>query len=109
MKRTHNLYRVSTMKQVDINKDDIPMQRIACNRFAEEQGWVVTKEYEEKGVSGFKVSANERDAIQELKDAALRGNFEVLCVPRMAHNLAVKVRYGGWQLPTISQAQGCPP
>ena len=28
--------------------------------------------------------------------------------PRMARNLTVKVRYGGWQLPTISQAQGCP-
>jgi len=26
----------------------------------------------------------------------------------MPRNLAVKVRYGGWQLPTISQAQGCP-
>jgi len=30
------------------------------------------------------------------------------CAPRMAHHLTVQVRYGGWQLPTISQEQGCP-
>ena len=80
MKRTHNLYRVSTKKQVDIVKDDIPLQRIACNQFAEQKGWIVTKEFEEKGISGFKVSAAKRDAIQDLKEAALRDEFDVLLV-----------------------------
>ena len=35
MKRVNCLYRVSTKKQVDIVKDDIPMQRTACREFAE--------------------------------------------------------------------------
>lgn len=61
-------------------KDDIPMQRIACREFAERQGWTVVIEKEEKGISGFKVSASKRDAIQELKDSALKGEFDVLLV-----------------------------
>ena len=67
MKRVYALYRVSTKKQVDVTKDDIPMQRLACREFVKEQGWHLTKEFEEKGVSGFKVSAKDRDAIQDLK------------------------------------------
>ena len=78
--RVHVLYRVSTKKQVDKQKDDIPMQRIACQQFAEEKGWVITKEFYEKGVSGFKVSAKDRDAIQDLKEAALNKEFDVLLV-----------------------------
>ena len=65
--RVHVLYRVSTKKQVDKQKDDIPMQRIACQQFAEEKGWVITKEFYEKGVSGFKVSAKDRDAIHNFE------------------------------------------
>ena len=60
MKRVNALYRVSTKKQVDVTKDDIPMQKIACHEFAERQGWTITKEYSEKGISGFKVSAEDR-------------------------------------------------
>ncbi len=80
------LYRISTKKQVIKNyengvaKDDIPMQRQACREFAERQGWTVVREYEEKGVSGFKVSANDRDAIQDLKRDALEGKFDILLV-----------------------------
>ena len=81
MKRVSTLYRVSTKGQVDVVKDDIPMQRIACHEFADRMdGWVIVKELEEKGVSGFKVSADDRDAIQELKDSALKGEFDVLLV-----------------------------
>lgn len=76
----YNLYRVSTTKQVDKVKDDIPMQREACRDFAKRMGWTVGKEFLEKGVSGFKVSATDRDAIQELKAAALRNEFQVLLV-----------------------------
>ena len=47
----YNLYRVSTTKQVDKVKDDIPMQREACREFAQRMGWTVGKEFLEKGVS----------------------------------------------------------
>ena len=84
MKRVYCLYRVSTKKQVDRNaknENDIPMQRTACHEFADaQQGWEIVEEYSEKGVSGYKVSAQDRDAIQELKEAALAGKFDILLV-----------------------------
>ena len=80
IKKAYCLYRVSTKKQVDKLKDDIPMQKIACHEFAEKQGWLIEKEFFEKGVSGFKVSANDRDAIQDLKEAAINKEFNVLLV-----------------------------
>ena len=55
MKRVYCLYRVSTAQQVDVVKDDIPMQRIACHDFAARMGWTILVEKEEKGISGFKV------------------------------------------------------
>ena len=69
MTRVECLYRVSTKGQVD--HDDIPMQRIECRKFAEQQGWNIIKELCEKGVSGFKISADDRDAIQELREDAM--------------------------------------
>ncbi|MGN1409137.1 MAG: recombinase family protein, partial [Eubacteriales bacterium] len=87
MKRVYALYRVSTAKQVDrvaygnSTKDEIPMQKIACHEFSESQhDWEIIREFEEKGVSGFKVSAENRDAIQDLKEAALHNEFDVLLV-----------------------------
>ncbi len=80
-KRVCCLYRVSTKKQVDKEKNDIPMQRGACHEFAGQQrGWVIVKEFEEKGVSGYKVSASDRDAIQDLKQSAVNDEFDVLLV-----------------------------
>ncbi|MCL2488113.1 MAG: recombinase family protein [Oscillospiraceae bacterium] len=79
-KIAYTLYRVSTKKQVDKDRDDIPMQKQSCCEFAEKQGWIVGKEFEEKGISGYKVSAENRDAIQDLKDAATHGEFDVLLV-----------------------------
>ena len=79
IKTVYCLYRVSTKGQVD--KDDIPMQKQECREFAERQsGWIIKREFMEKGVSGFKVSANNRDAIQELRAAAERHEFDVLLV-----------------------------
>ena len=78
MKIVYCLYRVSTKGQVD--HDDIPMQRTACRAFAEKMGWTVCKELYEKGVSGYKVSAQERDAIQDLKTAAKKREFDILLV-----------------------------
>lgn len=81
MKRVYCLYRVSTKKQVDKNENDIPMQKTACHEFCKRQKeWTIVKEFSEKGVSGFKVSADERDAIQELKEAALKNEFDILLV-----------------------------
>ncbi len=80
MNRVYTLYRVSTKQQVDRVKDDIPMQREACHEFADRMGWTIDKEFLEKGVSGFKVSASDRDAIQDLKAAALNKEFDILLV-----------------------------
>lgn len=71
-------YRVSTKGQVD--HDDIPMQKIECRKFCAQHGWRVVLEKAEKGVSGSKVSASKRDAIQELKTEAERDNFDILLV-----------------------------
>ena len=77
-KRVYCLYRVSTLGQVD--KDDIPMQKQCCREFAERQGWTILKEFSEKGVSGFKTSAKDRDAIQEIQQDAAEGKFDILLV-----------------------------
>ncbi len=77
-KRVYCLYRVSTKGQVENN--DIPMQKQVCHEFAERMGWEIVKEFAEKGVSGFKVSASDRDAIIEIKVAAERREFDILLV-----------------------------
>lgn len=71
-------FRVSTKGQVD--HDDIPMQKIECRKFCADRGWRVVLEKAEKGVSGSKVSASKRDAIQELKGEAEKGNIDILLV-----------------------------
>lgn len=84
MKRVYCLYRVSTKKQVDKdgnNQNDIPMQKKACHDFAGWQDeWVILKEFAEYGVSGYKVSAQDRDAIQDLQAAAENHEFDILLV-----------------------------
>ena len=78
-KRVNCLYRVSTIGQVE--KDDIPMQRQFCREFiASHTDWVLQNEFYEKGVSGFKKSAKERDAMQELQQEAVAGSFDILLV-----------------------------
>jgi DNA invertase Pin-like site-specific DNA recombinase len=70
---------VSTPGQVE--KDDIPMQKQSCHEFvAKNADWKIVNEFSEKGVSGFKVSAKDRDAIQELQKAAIEEKFDVLLV-----------------------------
>lgn len=78
MKRVYCLYRVSTKGQVD--KDDIPMQRLACQEFAQIQGWDIVGEFSEKGVSGYKISTQDRDVVQQIKADALMGKFDILLV-----------------------------
>ena len=80
MKRVLCLYRVSTLGQVD-PKDDIPMQRRECEAFiALHDDWKFAGERLEKGVSGYKLSANKRDAIIEIRGMAERKEFDVLLV-----------------------------
>ena len=79
MVRVYALYRVSTVGQVD--HDDIPMQRMACQEFVErQQDWEITEEFYEKGVSGYKVKTENRDAIMQIKQAAIAEKFDVLLV-----------------------------
>ena len=77
-KRVCCLYRASTPKQVE--KDDIPMQKQRCHEFAEQMGWDIVREFSEKGVSGFKISAKKRDAIQEIQREATLKTFDILLV-----------------------------
>ena len=77
-KRVYALYRVSSAGQVE--KDDIPMQKQYCREFADAQGWEIAQEFSEKGISGFKVSAKDRDAIQEIQQDAAAGKFDILLV-----------------------------
>ena len=79
MKRVICLYRVSTLGQVD--HDDIPMQRLACREYAASHpDWEIVDEISEKGVSGYKISTNARDAIVEIKKRAVLHQFDVLLV-----------------------------
>ena len=79
MKRVICLYRVSTVGQVD--HDDIPMQKKACREYVEQHpDWEIVDEISEKGVSGYKVSTNARDAIVEIKKQAITHQFDVLLV-----------------------------
>ena len=77
-------YRVSTKGQVDHN--DIPMQKIKCRKFAQQQGWRVVMEKAEKGISGSKVSASKRDVIQELRQEAGNGSFDILVLALAAND-----------------------
>lgn len=77
-KRVYCLYRVSTKGQVE--KDDIPMQRQRCHEFVAQQGWTIVREFSEKGVSGYKISAKDRDAIQEIQKDAAMDKFDILLV-----------------------------
>ena len=81
MKRVMCLYRVSTKGQVDRMTDDIPMQRRECMDFIKRmEDWTFCGERVEKGVSGYKVSAEKRDAILEIRALAEKKKFEVLLV-----------------------------
>lgn len=79
MKRVLCLYRVSTVGQVD--HDDIPMQKVACREFIEQnKDWVLVDEVFEKGVSGYKTRTADRDALTEIKAKATARKFDILLV-----------------------------
>ena len=72
------LYRVSTKYQVENN--DIPMQRKECRAFCQRKGWQLYREIHEKGISGYSISLDDRDAIQEIKAAAIQHEFDIFLV-----------------------------
>lgn len=79
IKRVGCLYRVSTLKQVE--KNDIPMQRISCGNFIKSHdNWKLTKEYIELGVSGYKLSESKRDVLQDIKRDVLNKEIDILLV-----------------------------
>lgn len=83
-KRVATLYRVSTKKQLDTSghgAGDIPTQKKACETFIDSHsGWALTEEYYERGISGFKKKASERDVLQQVISDAKHGKFDVLLV-----------------------------
>lgn len=77
------LYRVSSTGQLYRTKEneaDIPMQRLECRRFAEQMGWNIIYEFQEEGVSGHKVRAEQRDKIQKVKELAKQKKFDIFLV-----------------------------
>ena len=77
------LYRVSSTKQLyhDANDEaDIPMQRLRCRAFAEQNEWTIVCELQEEGISGHKVRAENRDKVQMIKDYALKQKFDIFLV-----------------------------
>lgn len=75
------LYRASSKQQTDRNNDfDIPLQKEILRPFIQGKGWELVKEFVEGGISGFKVSANDRDAVQEIKQMAVRHEFDILVI-----------------------------
>lgn len=80
LKRVWCLYRVSSKKQVNTD-DDIPMQRRACHEFVRNKtDWEITNELSEKGISGWAKKADERDALNTIKQGAINNEFDVLLV-----------------------------
>ncbi len=79
MKRVGCLYRVSTKKQTYNN--DIPVQKKACRRFIKTKAdWIITKEYMELGVSGYKLEGKDRDVLQNIKKDVENNEIDILLV-----------------------------
>jgi site-specific DNA recombinase len=80
MKKVWTLYRVSTKGQVN-DDNDIPMQKEACKQFiSTKEDWVFDREFYERGVSGWKVSAEDRDELIKIKNGAEKRQFDILLV-----------------------------
>ena len=69
-----------TNKLADSVEDEIPMQRKFVLDKAQKSGLNVIKIFTEGGISGYKVSQDDRDAIQAIKEMARRKEFNILYV-----------------------------
>lgn len=79
-KRVWCLYRVSTKQQL-YDGEDIPVQERVCRDFVKRQpNWEITRELYERGVSGWKTRTEDRDALNDIKNGAIKGEFDILLV-----------------------------
>lgn len=74
------LYRASTRQQIDKDNNDIPTQKKIVRNFIWEKKWDLVREFVEGGISGYKISSNERDALQTIKAMAINKEFDILVV-----------------------------
>ncbi len=74
------LYRVSTVNQVKSGEEPIPAQQLAIKNYCEEKNYNIIKEYFETGISAFKNSALDRDAIHDVLRDAKTGLFNILLI-----------------------------
>ena len=86
-------YRVSTDKQ-GAEGDDIPMQSSQCHAFAEQKGWVITREITEK-ISGYKTNIEDRETLKILKQGAAEGKYDILLVYH-SDRLGRQMEYSLW-------------
>ena len=73
-------YGKQVLERIGADEELISMQRKACHDFAAKMGWVIVGEEQETGVSGYKVSADDRDKLQLIKKYAEQGKFDILLV-----------------------------
>lgn len=75
------LYRASTKAQTDKeNNNDIPTQKKIVQDFVFNKGWNLVREFTEGGVSGYKISEKNRDALQNIKIMATNNLFDILVI-----------------------------
>ena len=54
--------------------------RKACHEFAERKGWTIVREEQETGVSGFKVSAADRDEYVSVRQLQKKDSYELIFI-----------------------------
>ena len=75
------LYRASSKGQTDKeNNNDIPTQKKIVQDYIYQKGWNLVREFTEGGISGFKVSEKNRDALQTIKTMAMNNEFDILVI-----------------------------
>lgn len=56
------------------------MQQTVYCAFAKKQGWEIIREFTEKGISGYKSTLNERNALRLIREDAYLRKFDILLV-----------------------------
>ncbi len=118
--RIATLLRLSTKRQAirqgKEDEPDIPAQRQAISDFlATKPDWVHVKEYQETGISAFKVSADDRDVLQDAMRDARAGQWKALVVfkaDRLSRNsteypmVIAKLNKSGVEVWSVADAPG---
>ena len=77
--RSIPLYRVSTKKQMGVD-DDLPDQKNLVQKFIIEHNMKVVREFVEGGISGYKNTAQQREALMKIIEMAKNKEFDVLVI-----------------------------